>query len=70
LAPRIQLAVTLFEGAKLVSIDNLSGPEPLFLVYSDHMYSDHLTVGHRDLFEYQAIAQGGWMMPDVAGCVI
>jgi hypothetical protein len=23
-----------------------------------------------DLFEYQAIAQGGWIMPDVAGCVI
>ena len=65
MAPRIQLAVTLFEGVKLISINNFSGPEPLFLVYSDH-----LTVGHRDLFEYQSIAQGGWIMPDVAGCVI
>jgi len=65
LAPRLQLAVTLFEGAKLVSIDNLSGPEPLFLVYSDH-----LTVGHRDLFEYQSRLQGGWVMPDEARCAV
>ena len=23
-----------------------------------------------DLFEYQAIARGGWMVPDVAGCAV
>jgi hypothetical protein len=23
-----------------------------------------------DLFEYQSIPQGSWMVPDVAGCVI
>ena len=49
LGSRLQLAVTLFEGVKLISINNFSGPEPLFLVYYDPF-----GVGHRDLFEYQS----------------
>jgi hypothetical protein len=34
------------------------------------VYYDYLTVGHRYLFEYQAIAKGGWVMPDGAGCAV
>jgi hypothetical protein len=33
----------------------------LFLVYRDH-----LTVDHHDLFEYQAIVTGGWVLLDGA----
>jgi hypothetical protein len=46
-------------------INNFSRPEPLFLVHSGHS-----TVGHRDLFEYQAIPQGGWVVLDVSGCAV
>jgi hypothetical protein len=83
--PEISLPSLTFDGAKTASIQTLlmhtayshrATRGTITAVATDVMPcparigSASLTHCPADLFEYQAIAQGGWIMPDVAGCVI
>jgi len=45
------------------------GPASYFLSIEKREPELHLG-GAGDLFEYQSISQGGWVMLDVAGCAI